>query len=61
MTRETPQKDSGTEQSNDVRGDDRHVCRMTGREQGLVGKYDIWLCRQSFRELAPKMGFKKYD
>ncbi|EMA69250.1 MULTISPECIES: 30S ribosomal protein S14 [Halorubrum] len=60
MTRDTPQKDSGIDQLNDSR-DDRHVCRMTGREQGLVGKYDIWLCRQSFRELAPKMGFKKYD
>ncbi|WP_018256460.1 30S ribosomal protein S14 [Halomicrobium katesii] len=61
MTRETPQKDSGTEGSNEASDDDRHVCRMTGREQGLVGKYDIWLCRQSFRELAPKMGFEKYD
>jgi small subunit ribosomal protein S14 len=61
MTRETPQQDCGTEQPNDSRDDDRHVCRMTGSEQGLVGTYDIWLCRQSFRELAPKMGFKKYD
>jgi small subunit ribosomal protein S14 len=63
MTRDTPQKDSGTEQSNEASDDDddRHVCRMTGREQGLVGKYDIRLCRQSFRELAPKMGFEKYD
>jgi len=34
---------------------------VTGREQGLVGKYDIWLCRQSFRELAPEIGFEKYD
>jgi small subunit ribosomal protein S14 len=34
---------------------------MTGREQGLVGKYDIWLCRQSFRELALAIGFEKYD
>jgi len=62
MTRETLQNDSGpegsTEASND---DDRRVCRMTGREQGLVGKYDIWLCRQSFRELAPSIGFEKYD
>lgn len=61
MRRETPKEDSGTGQSNEARDDDRHVCRMTGREQGLVGKYDIWLCRQSFRELAPKMGFEKYD
>jgi small subunit ribosomal protein S14 len=38
-----------------------HECLDTGRTNGLVGKYDIWLCRQSFRELAPKMGFKKYD
>jgi len=35
-------------------------CRRCGREQGLVGKYDIFLCRQCFREVAPKMGFKKY-
>ena len=38
-----------------------HVCRMTGRKQGLVGKYDIWLSRQSFREVARDMGFEKYD
>ncbi|NGM68120.1 30S ribosomal protein S14 [Natronolimnobius sp. AArcel1] len=37
------------------------VCRATGREQGLIGKYDIWLCRQSFREMARDMGFRKYD
>ncbi|WP_079255095.1 30S ribosomal protein S14 [Halococcus hamelinensis] len=59
MTRDTP-IDDGAERPNDG-DDDRHVCWMTGREQGLVGKYDIWLCRQSFRELAPKMGFEKYE
>ncbi|MWV38587.1 30S ribosomal protein S14 [Natrialba sp. INN-245] len=37
-----------------------HVCRVTGREDGLVGKYDIWLSRQSFREMARDMGFRKY-
>jgi len=66
MTRDTPNGDSGTEESeteepSDAEGDDRHVCRVTGREQGLVGKYDIWLCRQSFRELAPEIGFEKYE
>jgi small subunit ribosomal protein S14 len=60
MVRDTPNKSGGTDQPNDSR-DDQHVCRNTGREQGLVGTYDIWLCRQSFRELAPKIGFKKYD
>lgn len=39
----------------------KRVCRDTAREQGLIGKYDIWLCRQSFREMAREMGFRKYD
>jgi small subunit ribosomal protein S14 len=38
----------------------RHECRRCGRKQGLVGKYDINLCRQCFREVARSMGFKKY-
>ncbi|MFP8956720.1 30S ribosomal protein S14 [Natrialbaceae archaeon A-CW3] len=45
----------------DGRTRNQHVCRDTGREQGLIGKYDIWLCRQSFREMARDMGFRKYD
>jgi small subunit ribosomal protein S14 len=38
-----------------------HSCQRCGREQGLVSKYDIWLCRQCFREIARGMGFKKYS
>ena len=38
-----------------------HQCRRCGRNQGLVGKYEIWLCRQCFREIARDMGFKKYS
>ncbi|WP_136688383.1 30S ribosomal protein S14 [Halorhabdus amylolytica] len=37
------------------------ACQRCGREQGLVGKYDIYLCRQCFREIARDMGFKKYS
>ena len=37
------------------------ACQRCGRKQGLVGKYDIWLCRQCFREIAPGMGFNKYQ
>ncbi|MFC7227805.1 30S ribosomal protein S14 [Salinirubellus salinus] len=40
---------------------DVQECQRCGREQGLVGKYDIWLCRQCFREIARGMGFKKYS
>lgn len=36
-------------------------CQRCDRKQGLVGKYDIWLCRQCFREIARDMGFKKYS
>ena len=36
------------------------ACQRCGRHQGLVGKYDIWLCRQCFREIACSMGFKKF-
>lgn len=39
----------------------RNDCSRCGRKQGLVGKYDIWLCRQCFREIARDMGFKKYS
>jgi len=36
------------------------ACRRCERKQGLVGKYDINLCRQCFREVARDMGFRKY-
>ncbi len=36
-------------------------CQMCGRKQGLVRRYNIMLCRQCFREWAPKIGFKKMD
>jgi len=60
MTRDTTDANADNERSTDSTAD-RRACQMTGREDGLVGKYDIWLCRQSFRELAPKIGFEKYD
>lgn len=36
-------------------------CRITGRIGGHIGKYGLNLCRQQFREIAPKLGFKKYS
>ncbi|MFB6127445.1 MAG: 30S ribosomal protein S14 [Halolamina sp.] len=42
------------------RTDEQVQCRRCGRKQGLVGKYDINVCRQCFREIARDMGFKKY-
>ncbi len=50
-----------TDSADSKRTGQTRFCRDTGREQGLVGTYDIWLCRQSFREMAREMGFRKYS
>ena len=32
-----------------------------GRKRGLVRRYNLHLCRQCFREIAPDLGFEKYS
>jgi len=44
-----------------VFGRGAYECRMCGRKQGLVRRYNIYFCRQCFREWAPKLGFKKMN
>lgn len=36
-------------------------CVITGRIGGHIGKYGLSLCRQEFRDIATKLGFKKYN
>jgi len=36
-------------------------CKRCGRTGGHISKYGINLCRQCFRDLATKIGFKKYS
>jgi len=36
-------------------------CRRCGRIGGHIGKYDLNLCRQCFKQIATKIGFKKYS
>jgi small subunit ribosomal protein S14 len=36
-------------------------CRRCGRIRGHIKKYGLDLCRQCFREIATKLGFKKYN
>ena len=43
------------------RGEVSRKCKLCGREDGLVRKYGLQLCRQCFREKAPTLGFKKYN
>lgn len=36
-------------------------CRRCGRNGAHIQKYGLRLCRQCFREIAKKLGFKKYN
>jgi len=36
-------------------------CRRCGKHRGLIRKYGLYYCRQCFREIAKKIGFKKYS
>ncbi|MEW5897045.1 MAG: 30S ribosomal protein S14 [Nanoarchaeota archaeon] len=36
-------------------------CRNCGRMRGHINKYGLHLCRQCFREMAPDLGFKKFN
>ena len=36
-------------------------CRRCGRMGGHVSKYNLNLCRHCFREIATKLGFKRYS
>ncbi len=36
------------------------VCRICGRKQAVIRKYDLRVCRQCFREVARDLGFEKY-
>ncbi len=36
-------------------------CRICGRYGGIIRKYELNYCRQCWREVAKKVGFKKYN
>ncbi|MCB9362445.1 30S ribosomal protein S14 [Candidatus Woesearchaeota archaeon] len=36
-------------------------CRRCGRTGAHIDKYGLDLCRQCFRDIATKIGFKKYN
>jgi len=54
-------EDDTAETPDDTETGQTLACRRCERKQGLVGKYDINLCRQCFREVAREMGFRKYS
>lgn len=36
-------------------------CQRCGRIRGHLSQYGLDLCRQCFRDIAPKIGFKRYN
>ena len=43
-------------------GRGKRKCRRCGRVgRGIIRKYNLYYCRQCFREIAKEMGFKKYS
>jgi len=38
-----------------------YACRRCGRYGGVIRKYHLNYCRQCWREIARKVGFKKYS
>ena len=40
-------------------GKDSRACRVTNQNRGLIRKYELMMSRQSFREQAEQIGFKK--
>ncbi len=39
----------------------KRKCRFCGNARGLIRKYDLYVCRKCFREIAGGLGFKKYS
>ncbi len=36
-------------------------CRVCGTRQAVIRKYKLLVCRRCFKEIAGKIGFKKFD
>ena len=61
QSEQTSDDSEATTDADDTETGQELECRRCERKQGLVGKYDINLCRQCFREVAREMGFRKYS
>jgi len=36
-------------------------CRVCGTRQAVIRKYNLKVCRRCFKEIAGRIGFKKFD
>jgi len=42
-------------------GKGSRACIRCGSHGPLIRRYGLYLCRQCFREVAPTLGFRKYN
>lgn len=35
-------------------------CRRCGTHRAIIRRYDLYICRRCFREVAEPLGFRKY-
>lgn len=42
-------------------GRTQNKCKRCGSNRGSISKYGLNMCRRCFREVAIKIGFKKYN
>jgi ribosomal protein S14 len=45
---------------NPRKGEGKRFCQFCKREDGLISKYGLQICRECFRERAVRLGFNKY-
>lgn len=39
----------------------KRQCRVCGTRQAVIRKYNLYVCRRCFKDIAEKLGFKKFD
>ena len=42
-------------------GKGSRACRRCGSYGSVIRRHGLYLCRQCFREVAKKLGFRKYE
>lgn len=43
-----------------LKGKGKRMCRLCGTSRGVIRSHNLYICRRCFREVAPKINFKKY-
>ena len=51
-----------TGEKRDIRVEKRkRKCRVCNTRQAVIVKYGLFVCRRCFKDIAKKIGFKKFD